>query len=302
MHIGLSLAQIEAFYWVAQLNSFSAAASRLCTTQPGISTRIRSLEAQVNGRLFERGPRTVTLTPLGRDLLRIAERFVELSDDFARVSQSQDSLHGLVKIGAADTIALTWLPALTASLSGHFPHVEVELVVDLSVRLYDKLIDGEIDVAFIAGRLARPGYESLPVGRVANHWVASGALKLGNRQVEAAELATFPVLTYSRGSHMHESVVSWFRKQNVRVPRLHSCNSLSTIIELTAAGLGVSVLPPAMLKDAFRRRRLVQIRTKQKLAANDFYMVFPQGRSSPFMKVLAQMSTQAARADAIFSG
>lgn len=300
MGIGISLAQIEAFYWVAQLNSFSAAASRLCATQPGISTRVRSLEAQVKGRLFERGPRSVTLTPLGRELLRLAERFIELSDDFTRVSKSQDSLQGLIKIGAADTVALTWLPSLTTDLSSRFPNLEVELVVDLSLRLHDKLVDGEIDVAFIAGDWTRPGYRSLPVGSVENKWIASPALKLGNRTVSAGELATFPVLTYSRGSHLHQAVIAWFRQQDVRPPRMHSCNSLATIVELTAAGLGVSVLPPAMLSDAFRRNRLARIKTRQKIAANDFSMVFPEGRSSPFMNALAEMSAQAAKADPIF--
>jgi DNA-binding transcriptional LysR family regulator len=108
------------------------------------------------------------------------------------------------------------------------------------------------------------------------------------------------VLTYSRGSHLHQAVVRWFREQDVRPPRLHSCNSLSTIVELTAAGLGVSVLPAAMLKKELSSRRLSLINTRRGMAPNDFYMVYPEGRSSPFMKALAAMSAQAARSDPVF--
>lgn len=299
MRSPISLVQIETFYWVAQLGSFSAAASRLCTTQPGISTRIRLLEAQVKGRLFDRGTRAITLTPLGRDLMRLAADFIELSDEFARVSQAQEGLHGLVKIGAADTVALTWLPALMTALSKQFPHVEVELVVDLSLNLHDKVAQGDIDVAFIAGGSARPGYASVRVGRVENRWAASPRLGLAARAT-AAELAAFPVLTYSRGSHLHQAVIRWFREQDVRPPRLHSCNSLSTIIELTAAGLGVSVLPAAMLEASLSSGRLSLIKTRRAIPSNEFFMVFPEDRSSPFMKALAAMSTQAALHDPVF--
>ena len=67
------------FFWVATLQNFGHAATRLHMTQPAVSQRIASLEAEFGGRLLDRSNRAVQLTPKGRRLLAYAERFLMLS-------------------------------------------------------------------------------------------------------------------------------------------------------------------------------------------------------------------------------
>jgi DNA-binding transcriptional LysR family regulator len=297
---GVTLLQLEAFYWVARLRSFSAAAARLRTTQPGISTRVRTLEASVRGQLLKRGRRATTLTPLGHELLSYAARFVELGDAFADAAGMQEGLHGVVRVGAADAVALTWLPALLASLAVRFPRLEVELSVDLSLTLHTRLAAGELDIAFVAGAAQHPGLESARLGRVANHWAASARLGLGRRRITADELAAHPVITYLRGSYLHQVVVKWFRSQRVALPRLHSCNSLATLIELTQAGLGVSVLPADMIRVQIAARRLELLDTACGVPSTDFFAVYPDERRSVLVQELASMAGEAAARDVVF--
>lgn len=248
MHAGITFRQIEAFYWIARSGSFSEAARSLNATQPGISNRIRELEALLDVRLFERGGRGVRLTPAGRELLGLAEQMVTLGHDFLARSGSQAGVGGVVRIGAADTVALTWLPRLMAELAARYPRLAVELSVDLSVDLRDRLVEGELDVAFMVGGAPGPEFEEIALGAVRNAWMAPREFGLGGRRLAAEELARHPILTHSRGSHLHRVVRQWFADAGIRNIRIHGCNSLATMIEMTIAGLGVSLLSPALVR------------------------------------------------------
>lgn len=248
MHAGITFRQIEAFYWIARSGSFSEAARSLNATQPGISNRIRELETLLNVRLFERGGRAVRLTPEGRQLQGLAEQIVALGHDFVARSGASAGVAGVMRIGAADTVALTWLPRLVAELSRRYPRLAVELSVELSVHLRDRLAEGELDIAFLVGTAPGPEFEEIPLGQVRNAWMAPRALGLGGRRIEATELAQHAILTHSRGSHLHRIVRQWFLRAGIRDIRIHGCNSLATMIEMTVAGLGVSLLSPALVR------------------------------------------------------
>lgn len=248
MLAGITFRQIEAFYWIARSGSFSEAARGLNATQPGISNRIRELETLLKVRLFERGGRGVKLTPAGRELQGLAEQIVTLGHDFLARSGSQAGVAGVMRIGAADTVALTWLPRLMAELSERYPRLAVELSVDLSVHLRGRLAEGELDIAFLVGTAPGPEFEETPLGQIRNAWMAPRALGLGGRRVEVAELARHAILTHSRGSHLHRVVRRFFAEAGIRDIRIHGCNSLASMIEMTIAGLGVSLLSPALVR------------------------------------------------------
>jgi DNA-binding transcriptional LysR family regulator len=153
-----------------------------------------------------------------------------------------------MRIGAADTVALTWLPRLVARLSARYPRLAVELSVDLSTHLRAKLAEGDLDIAFLVGTAPGPEFEEIPFGQIRNAWMAAPGLGLGGRRVTPRELAAHPVLTHSRGSHLHRVVTRWFADAGLRDFRVHGCNSLATMIEMTVAGLGVSLLSPDLVR------------------------------------------------------
>lgn len=298
---GLSFRQIEAFYWISRLGGFSAAATRLNTSQPCISGRIRDLEAVLGTALFERSARRTRLTPAGRNLVEVAERFMALGDELVERSNAEGDVGGVIRLGAADTAALTWLPGFMSSLSAQYPALAVELVVDLSLHLNAKLAEGEIDIAFMVGAAPGPDFQAIPIGEVRNAWMAAPSLGLHARLVRAKELAGFPVLTHSRGSHLHRSVQAWFESQGARPQRLHGCSSLSMMIELTVAGLGVGVLPPSLVERLLHDGQIAIVRTARPFASNKFVAVYANRPPNKIIRTIVDMAVAAARAHPAFN-
>lgn len=275
MYAGISLKQIESFYWVNRLGGFSAAALQLNTTQPAISNRIRELETHLGYQLFTRAGRSVSLTPEGRDFVDLAERFIELSDELTRKGRAGDTISGVLRIGAADTIALTWLPRLVAELSRRFPRLNVELFVDLSIHIRAKLADGDLDIGFLVGTSPNADFVEVPLGHVANAWMCAPELGLAGRNVTAEELAAHPIVSHSRGSHLHRTIRDWFAEAGISKLRLHGCSSLASMIEMTAAGLGVAVLPPKMIRRLHGSERLKVVETSARLPPTQFCCIYP---------------------------
>ncbi len=266
----LTIKQIETFHWAARLGSFSATASRLNTTQPSISIRIRDMEEILRVTLFDRSGRLPRLTPKGRELAAHVERLVALGEEFDRLLGQPDIISGLVRVGAADTVALTWLPMLMAELGDRFPGINVELIVDLSVNLRARLHARDLDIAFLVGGVARQEFETRPLGRVAQQWMCSPRLGVSGAGLRGKDLTDWPVFTHSRGSDLHRAVMRWFDQEGTRPARLHGCSSLATMIAMTKAGLGISVLPPAMLEAEIASGELMKIRTKYPVPDNEF--------------------------------
>lgn len=297
---GVTFRQLETFYWIARLGSFSAAAVRLNTTQPAVSGRIRDLEAMMQVSLFDRSCRLPSLTPQGRDLLDYAERLISLGDEFRDRLGLYHAMTGLVRVGAADTVALTWLPRLVSEINRRHPGIDIEFFVDLSMNLQEKLRSGDIDIAFLVGAMAEPDFESRPLGAVRNVWMCSPTLGLPDGAATARQLANWPVFTHSRGSHLHRMVQRWFDEERVRPARLHGCTSLATMIRMTIAGLGISVLPPAMLEQEVARGELKVIETVRPVPNNEFVVVRSTRPPEITSKVLADLALDIARQDPVF--
>jgi DNA-binding transcriptional LysR family regulator len=300
MFHGLSFTQLETFHWAARLGSFSAAAVRLNTTQPAVSGRIRGIEAALKLRLFDRTGRLPKLTAEGRELAAHVERIIALGEAFESLLGPQETIAGLVRLGAADTVALTWLPLLMAELGRAYPRINLELVVDLSVNLRDRLLHGDLDIAFMVGGISRPDFETRQLGPVVQRWMCSPRLGVPDRVMTAAELVAWPILTHSRGSHLYHTVQRWFEADGVRAERLHGCNSLATMIAMTTAGLGISVLPPKMLCAELEARQLVRIRTARELPDNEFVAVYSVQPLRATVRIVADLAERLVRRSPVF--
>ncbi|MCC6193084.1 MAG: LysR family transcriptional regulator [Burkholderiales bacterium] len=297
----ITLKQIEAFYWTAELGSFSAAAGRLNTTQPAISNRIREFESALDVRLFDADVRAPRLSPKGREVLAVCEQFLHLGKALEDTLGSGESVGGLVRVGAADTVALTWLPTLVSRLRTQYPQVEVELIVDLSIHLQARLRERALDIAFLVGPLSDPDVTTRHLGDVRNAWMcAPGLVRGAGKAVTPRDLAALPVFIHSRGSHLHQTALRWFEAHNVRPTRVHGCNSLSTMIRMTIAGLGVSVLPVDMLRAEVRRKALVTLDVKQGFPANRFLVAHQSKTFDRTVQVISNLAVDLAAESGLF--
>lgn len=302
---GLTLKQIETFYWTATLGSFTAAAARLNTTQPAISNRIREFEAAIDSRLFDPAFRQPRVTAKGREVLAVCEQFLNLSRLLEKSSGSAPSVGGLVRVGAADTVALTWLPMLMSRLAEQYPQIDVELIVDLSLHLQARLENRELDIAFLVGPIGDPRITTRRLGDVRNAWMCAPALLQknkgrGSRTLSPEEMAQIPIFTHSRGTHLHLAMARWFEDHGLRPTRVHGCNSLSTMIKMTIAGLGLSVLPLDMMKEDIAAKRLVVLHPSAGIPPNRFLVAHHSDGFDATMTLISDMAVGLAKGDGIF--
>ena len=143
------------FYWVVQLGGFRRAAEELNTTQPAVSVRITGLEAQLGSRLLEWDRRSrVSLTPREIELMAYAGRMMALQ------AEMMGAMRGSVRLGTSETIVHTWLTALLRRVQEVHPLVTVDVSVDIGSSLRAALLAGEVDIAFLLGRVVVPGIRS----------------------------------------------------------------------------------------------------------------------------------------------
>ena len=148
--------ELEAFVWVVRLGSFRKVAARLHLTQPSISDRITRLEAAVGESLLDRGARPVQPTLRGREFYVHAERLLNSREEALQLFQNQEDFSGTLRLGVIETIAHSWFSTFLTQLAERHPQLTIELTVDISPFLHQRLADNDLDMIFAMDGVA-PG-------------------------------------------------------------------------------------------------------------------------------------------------
>jgi DNA-binding transcriptional LysR family regulator len=295
-----TLAQLEAFTWIARLKSFRAAAAHLNLTQPTISLRIRELERALDIRLFDRSGYRAQLTQQGATMLRQAEKMIELAREIELAGRDRDPLAGLLRIGAADTFALTCLPDLLAALERDHPALAVELSIDFSWNLSQQLANRSLDIAFLTMPTPAPNVTAVTIGAVDIAWVASPRLPLPTRPLVPSDLAGLQILTNPPPSHLYRTIREWFSEEGLEPERLSTCNSLSVMARLAAAGLGVSVLPTSILAAEFDTGLLRPLAARKRLPPHTLCVAYQSDEAGPGIDAVIAAAEEIMRRKQLF--
>lgn len=272
---------LETFIWISRLGSFRAAADRLNTTQPSVSSRVAALERELGTRLFDRSGRRATLTRKGRDLLKYAERLIALRTETLTAVANLSSIQGTIALGVVETIAHTWLPRLIERVAQTYPAISLELNVDISVNLRERLVARELDAAFLMGPISRPEIVNLPLSSYPLVWLASPRCGLAGKTLTLEDLGRVPIITFPRHSRPYMDLEALFHGTNVR-PRIHNSSSLATIVRMAADGIGVCALPIDIVRLELQRGELCLLESAVRLPDLYFTASFP-GESDSFL-------------------
>ncbi|MCL4744154.1 MAG: LysR family transcriptional regulator [Burkholderiaceae bacterium] len=283
---------LEALYWIWRLGSFTAAAERLHSTQSAISMRIRDLEAALAQELFDRTARTARLTAKGQELVGYAERVMDLMAEIKTRIGDPTIVSGVVRVGVTEYVALTWLPNLVRELNGQFPRVTLEMNVDLTLSLIEKLRGGEIDLALLPGPIVEPGLRNVSLGFVRFAWMTSPALKVPDRSMTPRDLDNWPILTLSKRSNLHAPLERWFEETGAVGHRTDTCNSLSVLASWTIAGLGIGYLPVDHFGRDIRAGRLRVVDVAPKLPDLEYVAVLDRRHPQPLAQSVADLAVK----------
>src|SRR6059058_4867708 len=256
---------IETFMWVVTLGSFRGAAHKLNTTQPAISQRIAQLEREVGVKLLQRDRRRVLPTPSGRQMMVYAEKLIGMRSEMLAAVGDQSAMRGVLRLGVAETLVHTWLTQLIKSVNHAYPNLSLEIEVDITSNLRTRLLAQEIELAFLLGPLTAPTISNRVLCDYAVGFLASPSLGLGTRRLTVHDLAKFPIITFPRKTPPYELVRSVFDRPDLPPIRLHASASLATVIHMAVEGLGIAVIPTAIVADELANGRLVQLDTDLKI-------------------------------------
>ncbi len=257
--------ELETFYWVATLGSFRSAASKLNTTQPAISQRIAGLEAEIGARVLTRQARAVAPTPRGRELLIYAEKLLGLRAEMMAAAGDVSTARGVLRLGVAETVVHTWLTAFLKAVNERFPRLALEIEVDISPNLRERLRLQELDLAFLIGPLSEPNARQMPLATYPVAFISSPSVRWPRRPARLEEIAEHPIVTFSRNTQPYGAVAALFNRPHLPQTRLHASASLATVVRMTMENLGVAVIPPVIVADQLRRKELVVVRCEEAL-------------------------------------
>lgn len=244
----IDLRSLEVFFWVVKLGGFGRAAERLHMTQPAISSRISQIEGRFNVRLLDRSShRAPVATPKGIELYAYAERMLSLRSELVAHLTETAGLSGTLRLGAAETLVHTLLGALLRELHELHPRVTPEITVDISPNLQSALLAGELDLALLLGPVNEPRVCNEALCDYELAWVASPVLALGAGRLGLPDLARWPILSYARGTLPHAQLAQIFSRTDLPTARIFASSSLASILRMAVDGVGIGVLPRAML-------------------------------------------------------
>jgi len=295
----VTLKQLEAFYWSAELGSFSASSRKLHTTQSAIAKRVGELEAFAGTPLFERGPRTLRLTHRGRKLSELARDMLALNSNIVQQLGDAANVEGSVRLGATELVGLTWLASLISQVSKQHPKVQLLPEIDGGVTLYQRLVDDSLDLAIMPGPFWSYEYDCVPLGTIRNVWMCSPSLDIDSSSMLSPEdLAPYPVITQPTNSALSYLYDAWFTEQGLSVKQVLSCNSLGVVAQMTILGMGISYLPPAYFAPLVARGELLQLRVSPPLPQVSYYAVFKKSLMNPVVASVIEIAQQVCDFDA----
>ena len=250
----LRLRDLHVFSAVLRFGSMAKAASHLGITQPAISQAIADLEAVLNVRLLDRGPRGVSPTPFGEALLkRTAEAFDALQQGVRDIDFLNDPGSGDVWIGASESyISGGILAAVIAHLSAKYPRIAVHAVEANTASMeFHELRQRKVDVMFgrVAGEplsddlLSEALYEeSIVVAAGRNHRLAARS------DVDLVDLAGESWILAPPGTAVRDLVGAAFAAAGLDQPKVGVTTfSMQLRMQLLATGRYVSSVPESLL-------------------------------------------------------
>ncbi|WP_372615124.1 LysR substrate-binding domain-containing protein [Aquicoccus sp.] len=252
----LTLKQLRYFMALARHGHFGQAAEACAISQPALSMQIKELEEALGTPLFERGARHVRLTGFGElfeERVRGILRDVDELGDLARASQ--DRLVGRLRIGVIPTIAPYLLPRIIGDLTAAFPEIDIQVRETMTPKLVRELSDGLLDTAIVALPVSEPGFAEVPI--LTENFVLVRPEAQAGQPVPCREgLREMRLLLLEEGHCFRDQALSFCSIPSGRPREGLDGSSLSTLVQMVGAGIGVTFIPEMAVEVETRSARV----------------------------------------------
>ncbi|MDK0521855.1 hydrogen peroxide-inducible genes activator [Streptomyces sp. ML-6] len=280
-----SLSQLRAFAAVAEHLHFRDAAAAIGMSQPALSGAVSALEEALGVQLIERTTRKVLLSPAGERLAVRARAVLEAVGELMEEAEAvRAPFTGVLRLGVIPTVAPYLLPTVLRLVHERYPELVLQVHEEQTSSLLEGLAAGRLDLLLLAVPLGVPGVAELPLFdedfvlvMERDHWLG------GRVDIPREALRELPLLLLDEGHCLRDQALDICREagRTEGTPVTTTAAGLSTLVQLVAGGLGVTLLP----------RTAVPVETGRNDALATGYFAEP----APSRRVALAMRTGAAR-------
>ncbi|MGP3953918.1 LysR substrate-binding domain-containing protein [Streptomyces sp. 7N604] len=278
---------MRAFAAVAEHLHFRDAAAAIGMSQPALSGAVSALEDVLGVQLLERTTRKVLLSPAGE---RLAARARTVLDAVGALMEEAEAARapftGVLRLGVIPTVAPYLLPTVLRTVHDRYPDLDLQVHEEQTASLLDGLAHGRLDLLLLAVPLGAPGVteltlfdEDFVLAMPEDHWLG------GRGDIPREALRELDLLLLDEGHCLRDQALDICREagREEGAPVTTSAAGLSTLVQLVAGGLGVTLLP----------RTALRVETGRNDQLSTGYFADP----APSRRIALAMRSGAARAD-----
>ena len=238
----MDLVALQIFKTVAEQGGITKAAAKLHRVQSNVTTRVKQLEARLGTKLFLRQNRKLVLSAEGKLLLAYADQLLRLSSE-AEAALRSGMPRGTLRIGALESTAGTRLPPILSRYHLAYPEVRIELATGTTGALVARVLDYELEAAFVAEPFSANDLDTQPV------FVEELVLitpKSSPRIRSPKDIGQRTVIAFATGCSYRRRLEAWLGQA---VPdRVMEFGSYHAIVACVAAGSGIAIVPRAVIR------------------------------------------------------
>lgn len=268
----MDLKQIEYFVRVAELGSFTKAASVLNIAQPALSRQIRQLEIEFHQNLLIRNGRGVVMTEIGRVFLEHCRGILhQVSRAKEDMDRARGTVLGRVALGLPPSLARILTVGITREFRALMPSVNLSISEGLSITLLDWLVAGRIDIAALYNPSYSPEVEAVDVLEEDLYLIGKPHNGFDRQEITLKELAHLPLIMPARPNSVRMLFETALAKIHKKPQIEIEIDGISAILDLAEEGVGYAVLPNYALgmntqRNALKLYRISDLKSRLCLA------------------------------------
>ena len=253
----MTIRHLKTFCAVCEEGGITRAAEKLCVAQPSVSQTIGELERYYGVSLFDRVGRRLVLTPEGERLRVKAQEAIASFSEFEEAARDTKARH-IIRIGSSVTAGQMVLPRLIAAIETTLDRAECRAIADSAAAVEQLVEEGSLDFALVEGSVSRAlAAEAVFSDRLLA--VCSAEMKIKNT-LSPSELVSLPLLLRRRGSASRDLLDERLSALGLKAQPKLSSSSNSVLLAAAREGLGVAVLPEALVAAELAAGRLKEVR------------------------------------------
>ncbi len=281
---------------IARHRHFGKAAENCNVSQPTLSVQLQKLEATLGVILIERTKRAAMLTPIGEKVLALAEDALGAVDAIHSITaDASDPFSGQFRFGSIPTISPFLVPKVLGVLGEKFPRLELVFRENITERLTEDLLNGDLDAAILATPTETPRLMAIPLYEEPLMVIYPLGHDLASLDdLDVSDLPLDQMILLTEGHCFRDQTVDLCRLQSKMTLSETSVTSLETIISLVAAGQGISIVPALAHSSGWLDRPQIGVKPlRSKTATRQLNLTFR--KSSPRRALLEAVAEQMAR-------